>query len=190
MTRPLLVIGACAALVATASQAQAQDRKGFWVSFGASAGSGECSQVRCSSTRKLGPAAYFGAGGTMSQQVLLGVEMDGWMNASPDTVRQYGIVTAVAQVYPSRSLPLYVKGGVGVGRYVEDPEAEALLSAAGFAYLLGAGIELPIGSSMSLTPFLHFVLAPNLRARLGRVTQLQGPLDYNLLHLGMGVHWP
>ena len=195
MVRPLLVIGGLTALAAIASDAQAQDRRGFWIGFGVSAGSGSCTQIdplgdpRCSTARKLGPSGYVSAGGTMSQQVILGVELNGWMSSSPDTVRQYGVISAIVQAFPSRNLPLYVKGGLGVGRYAEDSEGESLLSAAGFSYLIGAGMEIPLRRSMALTPFVHFVLAPQMRAKLGRLNDLQDPLDYNLLHLGIGVHW-
>lgn len=198
MVRPVLLIGGLTALAAIASDVQAQDRRGFWLGFGVSAGSGSCTQInprvdppvrRCSEARKLGPSGYVSVGGTMSQQVILGVELNGWMSSNPDTVRQYGVISAIVQAFPSRNLPLYVKGGLGVGRYAEDTEGESLLSAAGFSYLIGAGMEIPLRRSMALTPFVHFVLAPNVRAKLGRLNDLQDPLDYNLLHLGIGVHW-
>lgn len=198
MGRALSIVSSLIIVVLSGRDLGAQERQGFWVTIGLSPGSARCAQFNptgdppgftCSTERKIGPSAFIGAGGTVSQRLLLGVEANGWAHSNPDTVRQYGVVFATLQLYPARDLPFFVKAGFGVGRYAEDPPDDEVLSGAGFAFEAGVGADFRVVPRLTVVPFLQAVIAHGLPANRGRLDKLQEPLDFDLIQLGVGVRW-
>lgn len=78
---PLLVL----ALTLVASTADAQKpntREGFWISFGMGAGSATMGGYLAHRGRETGLSGYLRMGGTISPNILLGVESNGWVEAA------------------------------------------------------------------------------------------------------------
>lgn len=197
MARFVSMLCCAGALTLLASNADAQERRGFWVAIGASPGFGQCTQVNarldpprrgCSAARKTGLSGFVAAGGTIKPRVLLGLEANGWTHSNADTVRQYGLATAVVQVYPLQALPVFLKGGIGVGRYAEDRTETQLLAASGFGFQFGAGGDWVVTSKLHLMPFAQILIASGIPASIGPLG-LQDPLDFDVIQVGIAARW-
>lgn len=140
------------------------DRHGFWLNLGLAAG-GEnfrYSNVPGGWQRPDGdlvkPSFAIALGGTVNPQLRLGGEINAWVwdhndNATGFRVTDYlvgGLL--VGQVYPVRTLGLFVKGGVGISRSGEELEGGSGIGETGFAYLYWAGYEIKLSRSLFLTP--------------------------------------
>ena len=139
-------------------------RDGFWLGFSLGAGNE-------SYRFENDPAGYSGditaptfslrLGGTPSQSWLLGAELFAWMDGDLNNYYdEYSNVLSsamlIAQFYPIRSGGLYVKGGVGVaGNYVRTISPSGFIvrdEESGLATVFGAGLDLRVGRSISITP--------------------------------------
>lgn len=113
----MLVLGG----VAYPEVASAQDRKGIW--FGAGLGYHSVA-FGCADCDKhvTGVAPYFRVGWTLHPQILIGLELNVWakyLGATPPAIGSTSTPTrflnqsATLTVYPTHSVNLFVKGGVG-----------------------------------------------------------------------------
>jgi hypothetical protein len=74
-----------------------------------------------------------------------------WLNQEGDMMESVSTYMVVGQWYPSRREGLYLKGGVGLGRYGQDFNYSSF-SDLGFAGNLGLGYEFRVGRKVSLGP--------------------------------------
>ena len=102
----------------TFEDAQAQrQRQGFWLEAGFGGGWNLIRGLDAGSTPNAG--GYLRLGGTPSRRLLAGVEVIGWARAVrvPPVLGNYVFsafnLSGVVLLYPLRSWPVYVKGGVG-----------------------------------------------------------------------------
>src|SRR4051812_47350009 len=107
----LAIILTTAVVLATPLQAQlykVPERHGFWLGAGLAAGSIGAICDGCGDARTFGPAAYLRAGGTLSEKLLLGVEVTGW-GIDDSGVRQ-GLGGAMVDLfwYPTLSADLHL----------------------------------------------------------------------------------
>jgi hypothetical protein len=156
-------------------------RRGFWVGLGLGAG-GESYHFR--DGRGYSPTLYqptisFRLGGTVSQHLRMGAEVLSWINGNGPTVESLSSGLFIAQYYPASSLGLYLKGGIGIGRNAVNFDDGSSVWDTGFAALVGAGFELPLGSRVYLNPVVDLV---------GHTYDAPGG-DYRerLVHFGLGV---
>lgn len=165
------------------------EHEGFWLGLGAAPGVGKCTlELRCSTASKLGIAGWVAAGGTISERVLVGIEANGWAHSEPDTVRQFGSVTATLVFYPIEEGPFYGKAGIGAGRYAEDAAGQ-ILTANGFAFVLGAGADLAVSSRLAIVPFVQYVVSNRQTAKRSRFPIEGALLDFSMIQLGVGARW-
>ena len=150
---------ACVIAVALPSTAEAQERKGFWGSFGLGAGSiGVSAEDAVAQPRPFqvgrdgGGVAEIGLGWAANQQLLVGIEVKltvatyaGDVHGTLDVSNVSGTVT----YYPRSSSNFFVKGGVG-GSFLEltvdapDPNV-AVKPGKGFGLTAGAGYDIYLG---------------------------------------------
>jgi hypothetical protein len=95
------------------------------------------------------------AGFAWHPQLLLGVELGGWLlqasdyNVDPSQGEAVEAFLVFAQYYPGRSSPWFVKGGLGAARYWTNHAGEG--SGSGSAAMLGFGRDFRMSDSWSIT---------------------------------------
>src|SRR3954449_4573370 len=111
--RTLRATGICAilaAIMATSAVAQQeQTRQGFWIGGGLGYGS-----LGCDGCDRVGaPSGYLKLGGTLRQNILLGVETNGWTKSEFGSRLTMGNVSGAVYWYPMPTNGLFVKAGAG-----------------------------------------------------------------------------
>jgi hypothetical protein len=134
-------------LATTANAQQAQTRQGFWIGGGLGYGS-----LGCSGCDRLGGASgYFKLGGTLRQNILLGVETNGWTKSEFGQRLTMGNMSGAAYWYPMATNGLFLKGGVGYS--VLD---NGFANESGFGMIAGLGYDVRVGRNLSMTPVANW----------------------------------
>ena len=153
MALALAVITACLAGSALAQQPQPRQlplRHGFWFSGGLGYGSLGCQNC---SGRTGALSGNISLGGTLSQKLLLGVSTNGWTKSDSGATLTVGTLTAAVRFYPSATGGFFLTGGLGLGTVSAGVSGFGSASQTGVAALLGLGYDIPVGRSVSLTPY-------------------------------------
>jgi Outer membrane protein beta-barrel domain len=165
MRKSLLFGVMAAATLVSAPSAWAghpQERHGFWIGFGAGYGSanGSFDCDDCGDDEREGSfTGFLKLGGTLSSNVLLGVESNVWVKEESGTTLTLGSVTGTITVYPSATGGFFLKGGFGAS--VIDTSAkfgsfDVSASQTGWGLLAGIGYDLRVGRNISLTPCVNY----------------------------------
>src|ERR1044071_2210899 len=88
--------------VATAhSQGRPNTRRGLWFGFGVGTGSSafDCATY-CTTDRVSAPTGYFRIGGTLSPSILLGGEVNSWINSENGVDESMSFASVVLLWYP------------------------------------------------------------------------------------------
>lgn len=128
-------------------------RSGFWFNGGLGWGSLGCDGC---SEREGGTVLTIGAGGTLSQSVMIGGSLDGWSKEVNGNRLTASTLLGTVRFYPSETGGFFLRGGFGFGT-VEVEVGDAVASDEGGALLLGAGWDFRISDNVSLTPYLNGV---------------------------------
>ena len=152
----LLLGGAAGAQDAPRGLVEVRDRGryGFWGALGVGAG-GEAYDLRDGvgySGDLYRPTISVRLGGTPSQYLRLGGEIQGWIDDQGDRTESLTSILFIWQFYPSPVTGLYLKGGLGLGRSEVDFDDGFGLGDTGFAGLVGAGWEVRVGHRLYLNP--------------------------------------
>jgi len=156
----LRVTGFCAlltmALATSAFGQHAQARQGFWIGGGMGYGSLGLSCETCGDVdREGGLSGYAKLGGTLRENILLGVEMNGWTKAEGGTTVTMGNMSAAAYWYPMPTQGLFIKAGAGYSILgVEDDLGSD--NDTGFGFLGGVGYDVRVGRNLSITPVANW----------------------------------
>lgn len=152
------VLGAMALLVVLATgpaAAQTLSRPGFWMDAGVSYGRLRLTCTTCSTIVAVnGPAYTVTVGGAVSQNVLLGVEGQSWVNTGGAT-QQVRSVTAVVQWYPWPAAKFFVRGGVGIVQGTVSLTTDTT----GAHTAKGSGVDLTISAGYDFRVTRHFAVA-------------------------------
>jgi hypothetical protein len=175
----LRATGFCALLTAvlatSAFAQQAQTRQGFWIGGGMGYGSLGLSCEGCGDIdRDGGLSGYAKLGGTLRENILLGVEMNGWSKSEGTARVTMGNFSGAAYWYPMPTQGLFIKAGAGYSILGVD-DGISTSSDAGFGLLGGVGYDLRVGRNLSITPVANY---------------FQGGFDggsANVLQFGIGV---
>ena len=182
--RCFALIGALALLGSTATSAQQpRVRKGFWIGVGGGFGSLGLSCNGCASDRESAVTAYLKLGGTLSDHWRLGFENDSWLKSSNGATVVAGNASVAAYFYPTDSR-FFLRGGAGFAFYQEKNATNAAL---GPGLVLGAGYDLKVGGSFSLTPVANVNWGSVGDVQRG-VVMLPG-VKQNLVQLALGLTW-
>ena len=96
-----------------AAQGNAQTRQGFFISFGFGAASLGCDD--CDDEDRLNGVNFqLRAGGTLSQRLLIGGEVNGFSKSENDATLTVTHIGPVLQFYPSAQGGFFLKGGLGL----------------------------------------------------------------------------
>jgi len=191
MLRSTSVLLALVVVLGSAAPAEAQyidDRRGLWLGLGVGAGALKVKCEFCSTSRVLGPSGFVQIGGTPTRKTLAGVEIAAWRGTAPDTTREYVNATAFLKYYFSVSLPLFVKGGLGIGRFAEETAQGDAYSSSGFSFVLGAGYDIRIAGRFWGAPYFNLVLAPSQEGTRNRIA-LSSDISQNMWQFGVRVSY-
>jgi hypothetical protein len=176
MRIPFLALGLVTALsVPVAAQGNPQTRQGFFISFGFGAGSLGCDD--CDDERLNGVNAYLRIGGTLSQRLLIGGEVNGWSKTENDATLTVSNVGPVILFYPSAQGGFFLKGGLGLSSTSLDLGTFEI-EEEGVGLTLGIGFDARVGRNFALTPYLDIL------------TSSYDGGSFNQLAFGLGFTWP
>jgi hypothetical protein len=145
-----------ALLATTAFAQQAQTRQGFWIGGGLGYGSLGLSCSGCGSVDRTGSVSgYFKMGGTLRQNFLLGIEMNGWTKSEGTGRVSMGNLSGAAYWYPMPTQGLFLKGGAGYSNLTAD-DGISSASDGGFGLLGGLGYDIRAGRNLSITPVANW----------------------------------
>ena len=183
-----VVAGLAALLLLAPSEVAAQDetrRQGFWYGFGAGAGWDRLSCDVCAGDRIGGLSGYVQAGGTLRDDLLLGGEVKFWSSGEGAVNQLLGAFSLVGIWYPNPASGLHLKGGFGYLTFrAEDDEAK--LTTTAFGPQFGVGLDLPVGRSLSVTPFANWMVTPFGDLTFND-TRVSGGVRSSLLQVGIGL---
>lgn len=178
-----------AATSLAAQDARPNTRQGFWIGFGLGPGSTGEDCGTCTTDRINGAAGYLRLGGTVSQGVLLGGELNGWGTEYRGVERSFGSGAFVLVWYPSRASAFYLKVGVGGMTYTITNGTNETEASAG-AGVFGLGYEFRVGRNFSIGPYLSAVGSAPVEWRInGQPAPGGGDIRMNLVQLGLGLTW-
>jgi len=145
-----------------------QTRKGFWFNGGLGYGSLGCDNC---DGREGGLSGGLSLGGTVSPKFLLGVGTTGWYKSESGVTLTVGTLDARFRFYPSRNGGFFLTGGLGLGTISADVAGFGSDSETGVGVVLGLGIDIRIGTNVSLTPFWNgfAVRSSNSDANVGQI---------------------
>jgi hypothetical protein len=182
---------ACAVTPPPLAAQRATSRPGLWLGAGAGIGWARVTCDFCRTNRGHSLSGYAHAGGRISNHVLLGGEVAGWIrNANPGQDRpadeQLLAYSVVVYWYPTARYPYYLKGGVGLASYRID-DGENRLTSKALGPQIGAGWEAPIAAHFSVLPYVNVMFAS-----MGADLKFNGSilLDHTslaLFQVGVGV---
>jgi len=162
-------------LASSASAQQAQTRQGFWIGGGMGYGSMGLGCSGCAGVGRTGGlSGYAKLGGTLRQNILLGVEMNGWTKSEAGATITMGNHSGAAYWYPMATQGLFIKGGAGYSVLAVD-DGFSSANDSGFGLLGGVGYDIRVGRNLSITPVANY---------------FRGGFEggsANVLQLGMGV---
>lgn len=159
-----LILGTFLIGVALPSTATAQERQGFWFNVSGGVGSATVTCDDCDSDRETGGVFGFRLGGSLSERVLVGGEVNFWAKSydiEPGVKGTFNLynVSGTLTYYPTGS-GFFVKGGAGLAGADVDVEAEGTTITidvgTGFGFIAGAGYDIPISRRWSITPGVNF----------------------------------
>jgi hypothetical protein len=173
-------------LAATVAAAQhPQVRQGFWIGFGFGYGSSNVSCDGCgSSSRESGGAGFVKLGGTLSDKVLLGGEINAWTKSSGGLTAELGNVSFAGYLYPQPKSGFFVKGGVGFASTRLHNSGTA--SATGFGFVVGLGYDIRVGTNISITPVGNFYFGSDGDLKESGTT-LETGWKHNVYDFGLGI---
>ena len=165
------------ALVASSAGAQAkpQTREGFWISFGFGAGSLGCED--CGDEREVGTNFNLRMGGTLSQRLIIGGELNGWGKSEGDVTLTTANIGPILLFYPSANGGFFLKGGLGLSTTSLE-FGSVTVDSQGVGLTLGLGYDARVGRNFALTPYLDI---------------LNSSYDggsFNQVAFGLGFTWP
>jgi len=189
-----MVVAVLLPLTSTTLPAQRpQEREGFWLGLGVEYGSAGISCENCQfAGRASGIDGYLKMGGSITHQVLVGGELDvlstgediklPGLAANPATI---GNLSAAIYYYPARKAGFFVKGGAGLGTFVQSDSGSSL-HGTGFGLLAGMGYDIRVGWTFSITPVIDAYYGhPGTLTLNGR--QWFTSFNYTVVSAGVGL---
>lgn len=171
--------------------ARVHDRDGYSLSLGLGGGSNGLTCTGCATTRESGASGYLRVGKGMTPSLLMGLELNGWNKTKNNVEGRTGMLSAIAQYYPSMTNGLFLKSGLGMGRTTIDDRSVVpsnKLQSTGLGYQFGMGYDMNIARRWSITPYVNYLATAGATAQLNGVT-MNEKLDANYVQYGLGLSW-
>jgi hypothetical protein len=192
LTAPAAVSAQGRGMSRPAAPAPTNDRDGYSLSLGLGGASSAFSSPGAgSSDRQNSPSGYLRLGKGFTPSVMLGVELNGWNKTEDQVTSRTGMLSAIAQWYPSMTNGFFAKGGMGLGRTtVEDKTVTPSdkVESTGFGYQVGMGYDMSITRRWSITPYVNYLATAGANAKFNGV-DANTKLDANYFQYGLGLTW-
>lgn len=172
--RALALLLVATVSVPAAAQQNPQTREGFWVSFGIGFGSLGCDEC---DERQGGTNGHLRMGGTLSQKLLIGGEVNVWTKTEEGTTLTVSNFGPVLYFYPNPVGGLFLKGGLGLSTISIDLGAFDI-DENGVGLTLGLGYDARVGRNFALTPYFDIL------------TSSYDGGSLNQFAFGLGFTWP
>ncbi len=157
--RALIVVLGFVGFAVSPLTAQERPRhEGFWVGFGLGGGWNVAEEI--DGEVLGGGALYVRLGGTVSQKVLLGAEVNGWGRSQGDATLSRGNVTFTVLFYPSRNGGFFLKAGLGTASVTTAVTSGTVTTTdqrIGGGSTIGVGWDIRLGKNLYLTPNIDFL---------------------------------
>lgn len=163
--------------IPVAAQGNPQTRQGFFISFGFGAGSLGCDDCNNNDDREMGVNAYLRMGGTLSQRLLIGGEINGWTKTENDVTLSVNNLGPVLLFYPGANSGFYLKGGLGLASASLEL-GNLTFEDSGIGVTLGLGWDARVGRNFALTPYFDIL-----------TSSFEG-FSVNQVAFGLGFTWP
>jgi hypothetical protein len=184
----------CAVVPALALAEHPQERKGFWFGAGAGYGSADAHCDVCNGGERAGgPTLSLRLGGTLSEHILLGGELNFWTKEQEGVTLNLYNYSGTVTFYPRASSGFFIKGGAGLSSIDTEVRQGTTVTTrnigTGLGVIAGAGYDLRVSRKISITPALDFLYGnqgPTFEIGLAP----PGPdlsWKYNVLGLSIGV---
>jgi len=181
-----VLAGVVALLMVAPASAADQTREGFWFGVGLGWGSADGDCDGCPGGDREGSGAGFlKLGGTLSDQLLVGAEVNAWTKDEPEGTLTLGNLSAAAYYYPNPSSGFFVKAGLGSSTVSIEVLGETL-DATGWGLVAGAGYDWRVGNTISLTPAFNFYMGQPGDLKFQGTTILSG-WSQNVFDISVGV---
>ena len=174
-------------LVAPRAQAQyPQRRSGFWIGFGLGYGSANVSCDNCNGgPRTGGVTAFLKLGGTPSRHLRIGGAVNAWSHSDGTATERMTNFTASLYFYPEARNGLFLTGGLGFSNYHIDSNPS--YDGTGWGVTAGAGYDVRVGRSISLTPLVNYLYGDVGDVHLSGLGTSATGWKQNVLDVGLGV---
>lgn len=157
-------------------------RQGAWFGAGVGGGWTRVNCAICRTDRFAGPSAALRFGTTLRPGLLVAGEVDGWTRSSDDVRSVLTAGSAAAYVYPDPRRGLFLKAGAGLVHYSLDSDSGTNL----FGLLLGAGYDIPLGESLSITNTIGLIASSFGSLRSGTATVAED-VSISVFHVGISL---
>ncbi len=167
------------------------ERDGYSLSLGLGGGSQGYKCAGCATDRESGASGYLRVGKGMTPNLMMGLELNGWNKTETGGKLSAGMLSAIAQYYPSRTNGFFLKTGLGIGRTVIEDNVSVpsrKLQSAGLGYQVGMGYDLSIARRWSITPYVNYLATSGANGELNGVSTNE-KFDSNYLQYGLGLSW-
>jgi hypothetical protein len=153
---------------APATRSVEPSRKGFWFNLGSGYGA-----ITCATCYDAvgGFSGGLSLGGTIGSKLRVGLGTTSWYKSENGFSLITGTIDARLRFYPSTSNGFFITGGVGAGTIGADLAGYGSGSEFGVGSVAGLGWDMPIASSVSLTPYWNFfnVTTSHTKTTVGQV---------------------
>lgn len=177
-----IVAAACVA-IAPAAPAGAQQQSRISYTIGLSKGSGALTCTFCTGENKSGIAGMVSVETYFRRSIRVGLEANWWAHSGGGASRSVLAAMPVFRFFPSPARPMFLKAGLGIGRFSASSDEEELRTTA-LSGVIGAGYEFRLANRDLVTPYVSIVSGAggDMRLNGARVTS-QGGLS--LLQYGL-----
>ena len=145
---PLAALGFAAALAGTPLAGQSATHPGFSLSTGYGYGSLTCAHDYCANAQGTF-AGFVTVGKRLSKQLVVGVGSHAAYITADDVTIMF---SGIAQYTPAGAPQLNLTAGAGIGSIGGGD-----VDGTGFAWVVGAGYNIPLGGSTALRPFVNYM---------------------------------
>ena len=193
--KPRFVVVILLLLVASITEAaRAQQNaplsRPWWVSGEFGEGQIRLSSDQIPGARNATFAAGFLGGHTLGNRARIGMALNGWLLQAfdlndPSVGESVSNVLAVADLFPVRRVPLFLRGGTGGAFYTNNrPEG---YGGSGWAWTAGAGYEFQLGERFSLAPIADY--AAGTLGDVRNVLTVETNRRYSVVEFKIAISW-